>query len=112
MEAWAAGLVGAVVGALSSFGGIWIQSRYQHRREMTKIVMETAAQDRLAQIELATKAGRGGPVPPVILYVHYHAELLKLVSSGKLTSDRLEKLHIDNMEMWRQIQALDKKLKT
>jgi hypothetical protein len=109
MEAWAAGLIGAVIGALSSFGGIWIQSRNQHRREMAKIVMETAAQDRQTQIDLATKKGASGPIPPVILYAHYHAELLKLISSGRLTNKRLEKLHSDNREMWLLIQALDKK---
>ncbi|MBM3106147.1 hypothetical protein IIE18_13480 [Pseudomonas sp. V1] len=107
MEAWAAGLIGALVGSASSFAGIWIQSLYQHRREMAKMVMESAAKDRADLVELAMKTGRGGPIPPVVLFVHYHAELFKLMGKGQLTQKRLKKLHDENKEMWRLIHQMD-----
>jgi hypothetical protein len=107
MEAWAAGLIGALVGSVSSFAGIWMQSRYQHRREMSKMIMESAAKDRNDLLELSMKTGRGGPVPPVVLFVHYHAELFRLMGKGQLNHKRLKKLHDENKEMWQLIHQMD-----
>ncbi|MBV4507663.1 hypothetical protein HU751_022790 [Pseudomonas sp. BW13M1] len=109
MEAWLAGLLGALVGAAGSFGGIWIQSRYQHQREMAKMVMESATKDRDHLLEMARKNGGGGPLPPVVLFVHYHGEMFKLMGKGKLNHKRLKKLHEENSEMWRLIRELDEK---
>lgn len=106
MEAWAVGLIGALVGSVSSFAGIWIQSRHQHKREMTKMVMESATKDRDHLFDLAAKSGKGGPLPPVVLFVHYHAELFKLMGKGQLNQKRLKKLHGENMEIWRLIQQM------
>ncbi|MBD8621706.1 hypothetical protein [Pseudomonas sp. CFBP 13727] len=107
MEAWIAGLIGALAGSASSLAGIWIQNRYQHRREMTKIVMESAMRDRNDLIELAFKTGKGGPVPPVVLFVHYHSELFRLMAKGSLTKDALRKLHDENKEMGVLINDMD-----
>jgi len=107
METWAAGLIGAVVGALSSIGGIWIQSRYQHRREMAKIIMESASKDRDGMVELALKQGKSVALQPVVLFVHYHSGLFKLIEKGKLNGDNLQKLHADNRKMATLIQLMD-----
>ncbi|MFG0419706.1 hypothetical protein [Pseudomonas sp. zjy_8] len=76
-----------------------MQSRYQHRREIAKMVMEAAAKDRSEQIELGMKLGQVGKIAPVALFVHYHAKLFELVGSGKLTQENLSKLHKENQEM-------------
>lgn len=107
MEAWAVGLIGALVGSVSSFAGIWIQSRYQHKREMTKMVMESATKDRDHLFDLAEKSGERGPLPPIVLFVHYHAELYRLMGKGQLTQKRLKKLHDENKEMGRLILQMD-----
>jgi hypothetical protein len=109
MEAWIAGLLGAAVGAAGSFAGIWMQSRYQHKREMAKMIMESAIKDRDHLLDLAMKAGRGGPLPPVVLFVHYHGELFKLMGKGKLNLKRLKKLHEENQQMWRLIREMEDK---
>lgn len=106
MEAWAAGLLGALVGAASSFAGIWIQSHYQNRREVAKMVIDAASKDRAEQIELGIKLNKGGAVAPIALFVHYHAELFRLVGQGKLTKESLRRLYADNKEMSRLIRQM------
>lgn len=108
MEAWVAGLIGALVGSASSFAGIWIQSRHQNRRELMKLVIDSAVKDRNDQINLALKIGKGGSAAPVALYVHYHMGLHKLVSRNKLTTANLRKLHIENRKMSRLVSELDR----
>lgn len=107
MEAWAAGLIGALVGSASSFAGIWIQSHYQNRRELMKLVIDSAVKDRNDQIDLALKVGKGGSVAPIALFVHYHLGLHKLVSRKKLTATNLRKLHAENRSMSRLVRELD-----
>lgn len=108
MEAWTAGLIGALVGSVSSFAGIWIQSRHQNRRELMKMVIDSAVKDRNDQIELALKTGKNGSVAPVALFVHYHVGLHKLISREKLTTANLRKLHTENSKISRLVRELDR----
>ncbi len=107
MEAWVAGLMGAAVGAASSFAGVWVQSHYQNRREVLKLVVDAAVKDRNDQIDLALKIGRGGRVAPIALFVHYHMGLTSLISRRKLNTKSLNRLHAENRKMSRLIRELD-----
>lgn len=112
VEAWIAGLLGTLVGATGSVAGIWIQSYFQTRRERLKLVMETAVQDRKDSIQLAKDLGQPiGPIAPIALFAHYHAELFKLIESGKLTSKTMHELYRSNTLLGNIIMEVDEKRK-
>jgi len=112
VEAWIAGLLGTLVGASGSVAGIWIQSYFQTRRERLKLVMEIAMQDRKDSIQLAKDLGQTiGPIAPIALFAHYHAELFKLIESGKLTNQTMHELYRSNTLLGNIIMEVDAKRK-
>ncbi len=58
-----------------------IQSRSESRRERVRLAAQLAIEDHKVAFEMAKLMGRG-EVPPLSMYLVYHAELLKLVASG------------------------------
>ncbi|WP_157687047.1 hypothetical protein [Pseudomonas alkylphenolica] len=74
---------------------------------MAKMVKESAVKGRDDLVDWSVKTGRGGPIPPVVLFVHYHTELFKLMGKGQLTQKRLKKRHDANKEMWQLIHQMD-----
>ena len=78
--ALASGLIGAAIGALSSWVTLIVQNHYQNRRDRTRLLYETAYKDyelRILQLpdNIATF--------PVIL--DYHQQMMSLIDKGNLT---------------------------
>ena len=76
MDAAIAALIGAAVGAVPGvLAPLWTQ-RAESRRARLKLAVELGKADfEFFKDQVAQKPG-GGPVPPVSLYVTYHAEFL------------------------------------
>ncbi|HFD33056.1 MAG TPA: hypothetical protein ENJ28_10190 [Gammaproteobacteria bacterium] len=84
-----AGLAGAILGALSSIVVILIQQKAQSKRDRLKLACEMAAQDRKHGIELAQANGSNAKAMPVVVFQHFHLEIIKAMESGKLTDKKL-----------------------
>jgi hypothetical protein len=113
LEAWIAGLLGTLVGAVGSVAGVWIQSYFQTRRERLKLVMDIAVQDRNDSIRLAKEIGQPqGSIAPLALFAHYHAELFQLIESGNLTEKTMTELYRSNTILGGIIKDVDRKRKT
>ena len=106
MDAAVAGLIGAAIGSSSSLITVWIQARYTAKRERAKFAVEFAEKDRRDSREYAITMGNRGAIPPVALYAHYHSEMLKLLESGKMNPKSMEKLTVDNRELWAALRRL------
>lgn len=62
-----------------------------------KLVMDIAVQDRNDSIELNKNLGLpAGPIAPIALFAHYHAELFKLIEKGRLTEKNVRNLYRKN----------------
>ena len=104
----ASGLAGAVIGALASIAAMWIQARTQDRRERLRHAADLALEDYKFQLDLATKSGKKVSIPPVVLFLHYHIELMDLMEKGKLTAENLKYLAESNNEIHQVIKDLNK----
>ena len=90
------GLVGALIGSLSSIVTIVIQSRYQRNRDLTRLATESAMHEFAHHLELAkTRKGVTTRMPPLSLYVRYHYRFLSLLEAGDLSADHLKLLSED-----------------
>ena len=90
----AAGLVGALIGSLTSIGTIYIQQRAQNKRERHNQVINAATK----QFELAIKVAeiRGsGAIPPFAEFLLHHYELYELLEKGELNEKTLKQI-LDN----------------
>jgi hypothetical protein len=106
MDAAVAGLIGAGIGASSSLITVWIQARYQAKRERAKFVLEFAERDRYDSREQAIKRGSQGALPPVALYAHYHREMFELLENGKLNPSTMRQLTERNRKLWKALREL------
>jgi hypothetical protein len=78
--ALASGLIGAIIGALSSWVTLIVQNHYQNRRDRTRLLYETAYKDYELRIrELPENIATF----PVIL--DYHQQMMNLIDKDNLT---------------------------
>ncbi len=76
------GLVGALIGSLTSLSTLIVQNVYQNRRDSTRLLFETAYKDYELRI-LHLPENRAAF--PVILA--YHQQMMQLIDKGNLTPD-------------------------
>lgn len=107
MDAAVAGLIGAGIGASSSLITVWIQARYQAKRERARFAMEFAERDRQVMHQEAIAVGKVGPLPPVVLYAHYHQRMFDLLERGKLDDKTLRKMTDENRRLGRTILEME-----
>ena len=96
------GLIGALIGSLSSILVMLIQSHYQNKRKLINHGVQIAFQDYKSQLE---NAKPGTKVVPISLFIHYHTKMISLASKGKLTPTALEEL---DDELKALMEAVDK----
>ena len=97
-----AGFVGALIGALASIVAITIQSRAHERRDKMRLMTELALEDYKIHHEAVKSAG--GAMPPLVVYLHYHQELMDLIEKKEVTPAALQKLRQVNDEIIRIIE--------
>ena len=92
-------LIGAVIGAASSIGAMWVQQRAQSRREKLKLASEMALADHRGAYEAAAAAGVKGQLLPIMTWQHLHFEVLSALESGKLTTEDIERIWAENQQI-------------
>lgn len=78
------GLFGALIGAGASVVTIAIQSHHQTRRERMKLIADLAIEDHRIATDLVKANPAGGAVPPLSLYLDYHASIARIVEHRPL----------------------------
>jgi hypothetical protein len=98
-----AGFLGALLGASASLLGLVIQQHYQTKRERIKIAADLGLSEYKSGLEIFLKRG-GVTLPPVSLYVIYHARLLEEMAKGKINKERIETLNNEYEELFKKLQ--------
>lgn len=80
------GLLGALIGGAASVLTIFIQQRFQHRRELLKIASDIAQSDWNKRISLISSGTIS--MPPVSVFVHYHHRVLEEMAKGAFTPEK------------------------
>ncbi|MDP1926505.1 MAG: hypothetical protein Q8K57_17170 [Thiobacillus sp.] len=93
MDAAIAALLGTGIGAVASFGAMWIQQKNQTRRDRLKVAADLGLADYKGQIELAKLQNKGAKLPPLSAYVMYHAEFLDALSDEEVTPEVIKRLN-------------------
>jgi hypothetical protein len=95
------GLVGALVGAGASVAGIYLQSKYQARRELTQTAVTIALED--WKLRWGAVREQGGVALPLSAFIHYHTRLLDYVVAGRLNADAIRELSAEEDALIRAI---------
>ena len=89
-------LLGALIGGSASVVVMWIQQRYQHKREILKIAVETAQKDWKDQFEILEKwtqrGGRKGIAYPLTAYVFYHHRVLQELEKERFNAETVRQI--------------------
>jgi len=103
------GLVGVIIGSLTSIITIIIQAKNENKRALTKNAVELALED----YRLATEHAKlhGTAVFPLSLYIHYHVRIMDYANKGELTKEALNKINIEQDELRQVIIDENKKMK-
>ncbi len=92
---WYAGLVGVLIGAISSAATLLIQNIYQSRRDEKRLIVETAFKD--YELRVKEKDTFSAFAFPVLLA--YHEKTIELIQKGQLDKDAAEKIFTAMNEM-------------
>lgn len=92
MDAAIAGLLGTLTGALASGIGVYVQQKFQNRREMQRMAVDLGTQEYNHDLELAKAISGGAFVAPLASYVIYNAKLLDALSGGEITPEKIREL--------------------
>lgn len=90
MDAAIAALIGAAVGVVGSLGGTWIQQRTESRRDRLRLAAKLGEAD--FNFFKARAEREGGPLPPISVYVAYHAEVLQALAEDDFTPKRIAEI--------------------
>ena len=99
MDSAVAALLGAAIGMLGSVGGVWLQQRHQSKRDRLKIAADLGLADFNRTLERIQAPGEGGPLPPVALFIAYHADVLDAMAAGKFGPDEVERIERRQSEL-------------
>ena len=76
-------MIGGVIAAAASLGGIVIQSKIQDRRAAVRLAADLALHD----YKLRREASPRSTFPPASVFVAYEVQIMKLIERGKLTPE-------------------------
>jgi NhaP-type Na+/H+ or K+/H+ antiporter len=97
MDAAVAALCGAAIGALTTVAGTWLSQRHQTRRERLKIAVDLGIADHA--YFMADAKAKGGLLPPVALYVAYHADMLDAIHAGTFDAEAVARIEARQLEL-------------
>ena len=97
-------LGGAIVGALSSIGAIFVQAKVAERRERIRQAVMMAMEDYKVQVQ---NTAIGDDVYPLSTFLHHHLAILEAVEDKDLTPERLRKIATADEKMVTAVLELD-----
>jgi hypothetical protein len=95
-----AGLVGALIGSVTSIATIYIQQRAQNKRERANQIFQAATEQFKLAIEVAKIRGNGA-ILPFATFLHHHKQLYELLENSNLNANSLKKIHTEEDEIER-----------
>ena len=98
-----AGLVGAIIGSMTSIGTLIIQNYFQNRRESKRLIFETAYKDYELRFLHTTEGTPQRAAFPIILA--YHQKMIELLETGRLTPTTAKEILEAQVEMGRALQG-------
>lgn len=96
------GLVGALIGSLTSIGTLFIQNAFQNRRESKRLIFETAFKDYELRFRYEAEGTPRRAAFPVILA--YHEKMIELIEKKKLTPEAAREILAAQVEMGEALQ--------
>lgn len=90
MDAAVAALLGTALGAVGSVGGVWLQQRYQGRRERAKVAADLGLADYTWRREHIREIG--GDIYPLSIFIAYHLEVLEALETGNFDATRIAEI--------------------
>ena len=96
------GLIGAMIGSLTSIGTLLVQNAFQNRRESQRLIFDTAFKDYELRFRYATESTPQRAAFPVILA--YHQKMIDLIEKGKLTPFAAKEILKAQVEMGKALQ--------
>jgi hypothetical protein len=102
-DAWIpliAAIVGGILASSSNLISIWVQSRRERNREVTRLAVQAATEEFKAFLELQ-KSNKGieWTLPPLTSSIQFHWRILDLLTDGRLNPERLERVLQDHREL-------------
>ena len=94
-----AGLVGAIVGALSSVLTIWIQQNGQSRRDKMRIASELAKSQYEFTYEHLKDNSGGKFILPLCTFQHMHFEILTALENNELSEQTIKEIYERNEKL-------------
>ena len=93
-----AGLVGALIGSITSIATIYIQQRGQNKRERANQIFNAATEQFKLAIEVAKVRGNGA-IPPFATFLHHHNQLYTLLENNNLNAASLKTILTEEDEI-------------
>ena len=78
---------------------MWIQTKVTDKRERTKLITQLGIQDQKVGYESKVALAKGGYVMPLVTYIHYHSEILKLLEKDDLTPEKISEVREKNKSL-------------
>lgn len=94
-----AGLVGAIIGALSSVLTIWIQQNGQSRRDKMRIASEMAKSQYEFTYRHLKDTGGGKFILPLCTFQHMHFEILTALEKNELSEKTVKEIYEKNKKL-------------
>ena len=101
------GLVGALVGALSSIVTLWLQLKSQAKRDRLKLASEMARDEHEYHYKIARDKPGNYYLAPVVTYQQFHYRVLEALESGTLGKKEIERIKLENKKLTKAIKELD-----
>lgn len=89
-------LASALIGASAPVVVMLIQSRSQAKRERMKLISDLAIHDHSTALEAIKLNDGKGALAPLVLFMHHHAEVLRILEHRAVTAEDLEQIRTAN----------------
>jgi len=84
-------LAGTLIGAIASITTVIIQARISDRRARMQLIVTAAMEQYNQQVTLAEKNGRPESILPLVVYLHHHLGIAKLIEADDLRPETFER---------------------
>ena len=103
-----AGFIGALIGALGSAFTIYIQQKFQAKRDKVKLASEMAMFNLGFMYKHAADNNRTAKIYPVSVFQYYHHAILTALESGSISADDIKEINLKRNELMNEIENLQK----
>jgi hypothetical protein len=94
------GLLGAIIGSLSSIFTIYFQAKIKDRRDKSKLIFNASLEDYKSSLEYAKNVGPGIKViiQPIVTNIHWYSKIFELLEKDNLSLSSIKEVVKENDE--------------